>query len=282
MWSWPVGAADHTSRHVDRRHITDRPRWGCLRHRWTERRLSWCAILFVSRPLTHRARSAWTGCGPPMNPISCDARRRIRAIENCVSCLCFVARSTTSDDVGSTRRQIESDQSPRFYEAAVVKLHEFVHVCGTRVFKAASRPFLAAGPCRRQPKHRRPNGDRSSVPCELALHLRRSMAPTQLLSVPVRSTPRAPETSFVKPGGERPFYTSVHGGEPARRRALAPAHWRRHETVAPAFSPASGFSTAPSGTVPVSRYRHNATSSFRASATIPIFRKRIPPWPNLR
>jgi hypothetical protein len=85
MWPWPMEAADHTGRHVDRRHITDWPRWGSLRHRWTERRLSWCAILFVSRPSIHRARSAWADCGPPVNPISCAARRRIRAIENCVS-----------------------------------------------------------------------------------------------------------------------------------------------------------------------------------------------------
>lgn len=48
MWPWPMGAADHTGRQVDRRHITDWTRWGCLRHRWTERRSSWCAILFVS------------------------------------------------------------------------------------------------------------------------------------------------------------------------------------------------------------------------------------------
>jgi hypothetical protein len=80
-----LGAADHTGRHVDRRHITDWPRWSPLRQRWTERRLSWCAILFVSRPSIHRARSARADCGPPVNPISCAACRRIRAIENCVS-----------------------------------------------------------------------------------------------------------------------------------------------------------------------------------------------------
>ena len=43
-------------------------------------------------------------CGPPVNPISCAARRHIRAIENCVSRLFSVARSTTSDDIGSTIR----------------------------------------------------------------------------------------------------------------------------------------------------------------------------------
>ena len=41
MWPWPMGAADHTGRHVDRSHITDWLRWGCLRLCWTERRLSW-------------------------------------------------------------------------------------------------------------------------------------------------------------------------------------------------------------------------------------------------
>jgi hypothetical protein len=118
MWPWPMGAADHTGRHVDRRHITDWPRWGCLHHRWTERRLSWCAIVFVSRPSIHRALSARADRGPPVNPISCAAHRRIPAIENCVSRLFSVARSTTSDDVGSTCRQIESDQSPRYTAAA--------------------------------------------------------------------------------------------------------------------------------------------------------------------
>ena len=113
LWPWPMGAADHTGRHFDLRHITDWPRWGCLRHRWTERRLSWCAILFVSRSSLHRARSARADCRPPVNPIYCAACRRIRAIENCVSRLISAARSTTSDDVGSTWRQIESDQSPR-------------------------------------------------------------------------------------------------------------------------------------------------------------------------
>jgi hypothetical protein len=49
------------------RHITDWPRWGSLRHRRTERRLFWCAILFVSRSSIHRARSAWADCGPPVN-----------------------------------------------------------------------------------------------------------------------------------------------------------------------------------------------------------------------
>jgi hypothetical protein len=42
-------------------------------------------FVLVSRSSIHRARSAWADCGPPVNPISCAARRRIRAIENCVS-----------------------------------------------------------------------------------------------------------------------------------------------------------------------------------------------------
>jgi hypothetical protein len=117
-YAWPMGAADHTGRHVDRSHITDWLRWGCLRLCWTERRLSWWAISFVPRSSIHQARSARADCGPPVNPISCAARRRIRAIENCVSRLFSVARSTTSDDVGSTCRQIESNQSPRYTAAA--------------------------------------------------------------------------------------------------------------------------------------------------------------------
>jgi hypothetical protein len=39
-------------------------------------------------------------------------------------------------------------------------------------------------------------------------------------------------------------------------------------------------STAPSGTIPVSRYRQSAIRSFRARATIPIFRTRPFPFPN--
>jgi hypothetical protein len=113
MWPWPMEAAEHTGRHVDRRHITDWPRWGSLRHGWTERRLSWCAIVFVSRSSIHRARSAWADCGPPVNPISCAARRRIRAIENCISRL-----FPSLIHVGSTCRQIESNQSPRYTAAA--------------------------------------------------------------------------------------------------------------------------------------------------------------------
>lgn len=51
-------------------------------------------------------------------PISCAARRRIRAIEFCVSRLFSVTRSTTSHDVGTTCRQIESGESPRLTPAA--------------------------------------------------------------------------------------------------------------------------------------------------------------------
>jgi hypothetical protein len=39
------------------------------------------------------------------------------------------------------------------------------------------------------------------------------------------------------------------------------------------------FSTAPAGGVPVFRYFHNSIRSFRASATIPIFRIRVLPLP---
>ena len=40
-------------------------------------------------------------------------------------------------------------------------------------------------------------------------------------------------------------------------------------------------SVAPSGISPYSTYRHNAISSFRATATMPIRRSRRLPWPNL-
>ena len=64
------------------------------------------------------ARSARAECEPPVNSIPCTACRRIRAIENCVSRLISAARSTTSDDVGSTWRQIESPQSPALHCSA--------------------------------------------------------------------------------------------------------------------------------------------------------------------
>lgn len=38
--------------------------------------------------------------------------------------------------------------------------------------------------------------------------------------------------------------------------------------------------TAPSGMIPVSRYRQNAINSFRAKATMPILRMRLFPSPN--
>ena len=40
MWPSPIGADDRTCRPVDRGHITDWRRRDCLRHLWTERRLS--------------------------------------------------------------------------------------------------------------------------------------------------------------------------------------------------------------------------------------------------
>ena len=41
----------------------------------------------------------------------------------------------------------------------------------------------------------------------------------------------------------------------------------------------ASLSTAPSGTTPVSRKRQSAMSNLRATATIPIRRKRVPPPP---
>ncbi len=152
MWPWPMEAADHTGRHVDRRHITDWPRWGSLRHRWTERRLSWCAILFVSRPSIHRARSAWADCGPPVNPISCAAHR--------LHTLRLLSKgSKTTYVLHSTCREIESNQSPRFYEAVVVKLHEVIHVPRHTGIEAAEQAL----PNSRARAGGRSTGDRMST-----------------------------------------------------------------------------------------------------------------------
>jgi hypothetical protein len=118
MWPWPMEAADHTGRHVDRRHITDWPRWGSLRHRWTERRLSWCAM-FVRLKIVDPSGSItlgrlWAASEP-------DILRRPQAYSRYRE-LCIppasVAHSTTSDDVGNTCRQIESNQSSRYTAAA--------------------------------------------------------------------------------------------------------------------------------------------------------------------
>ena len=61
-------------------------------------------------------------------------------------------------------------------------------------------------------------------------------------------------------------------GCPPHARAGSPAAGSRLRLL--------GFISAPSGTFPSSRWRHNATSSFRARATIPIFRIRLLPPPN--
>ena len=57
-------------------------------------------------------------------------------------------------------------------------------------------------------------------------------------------------------------------------------HQRQGQEVTQQRNPAyTSLSTAPSGNTPVSRKRHRAMSNWRATATIPIRLKRLPPLP---
>src|SRR5712691_4213381 len=67
-----------------------------------------------------------------------------------------------------------------------------------------------------------------------------------------------------------------------RRPGIFTGRLHQHQSLSvtphrPSVSPS--LSTAPSGTTPVSRKRHRARSHLRATATIPIRRKRLPPLP---
>src|SRR4029453_11678180 len=61
-----------------------------------------------------------------------------------------------------------------------------------------------------------------------------------------------------------------HGPPPPAPRPRGPQH------LTPAYA---SLSSAPSGMTPVSRKRHSAMSNLRATATIPMRRKRFPPPP---
>lgn len=59
--------------------------------------------------------------------------------------------------------------------------------------------------------------------------------------------------------------------------SLAPFFFSRRAALRPQCRRRSVFSSAPSGRTPCSTQRHSATSSLRASATIPILRSRLLP-----
>ena len=82
-----------------------------------------------------------------------------------------------------------------------------------------------------------------------------------------------PETYSSRPDhtGGGTFFVSVADGDTGALVVRA----ARVNLVLP--SPAYAvFNTAPSGTAPVVAYRHNAISNFRASATTPMRRARLP------
>ena len=84
---------------------------------------------------------------------------------------------------------------------------------------------------------------------------------------------------FVKPGSERPLRFTF--ANPVRFNGRS--HQLRGQRPSSAGPQVSiHFSWAPSGTSPVSRYRHNAIKSLRARATIPTLRIRLLPLPKRR
>src|SRR5207302_4881355 len=81
---------------------------------------------------------------------------------------------------------------------------------------------------------------------------------------------RPPETSQSQADhGCGTFFVAVADGEPDTHRT-------RSTPAIPARRRYAAFSTAPVGITPSVAYRHSAISSFRASATMPILRVRLP------
>ena len=103
-----------------------------------------------------------------------------------------------------------------------------------------------------------------------------------LLSVSVRGTEHQ---NLIGEAWERAplLELGVHLSEPVQSSGARTSSWvALRRPPASCCQPSIGFSCAPSGTTPVSRYRHNAINSLRASATIPIRRRRFPLPPKRR
>ena len=101
-------------------------------------------------------------------------------------------------------------------------------------------------------------------------------------AAPIRVGAGAPSTrDFVREAWER----APPSGRRFSRAESARVHGGSHQLVcatraslnAPATYVAVGFMTAPSGRTSWSTYRQSATSNFRASATMPMRRRRGPP-----
>ncbi len=89
-----------------------------------------------------------------------------------------------------------------------------------------------------------------------------------------------PPKGEVKRGGSGPLLIDGAGSEAleTRQQMRAAPPVLAEGTITPV---SYARSTAPSGTIPVSRYRQNAINSLRARATMPIFRTRLDSFPNL-
>ena len=110
---------------------------------------------------------------------------------------------------------------------------------------------------------------------------RGALAPNNLLSVRVVCDP-TPNAAFatgrsVKPWSGRPIYRTVFIRDQGRKRH---AHTNRIRKGGLSwYCLLYALTMAPSGSTPVSRNFHRETRSFLASATIPMRRCRLAPWP---
>ena len=196
---------------------------------------------------------------------------------------CSFSRSDPSAPVGRprrpTRRTTVFSVRPSMFRAAVkliainecssvLAAEQTAHPIGgprrrptlTRISARATRAGVHA--CRRCPSSSsRASGCASWVcapsPRLLSEHARLSRGPLRLCSLD-------PDTSAAVP-----VSVSVARARPGR------TPYPQHACDASAIAYAA-FSTAPAGITPVVAYRHSAISSFRASATMPIRRARLP------
>jgi hypothetical protein len=91
---------------------------GCLRHRFTER-------IFVRSKILDPSRSISSAdCRPAASPTCCTARKRIRAIEICISCRFRSLIQPTSDDRRSTSKRI-GQARPSRYTATAARISDY-------------------------------------------------------------------------------------------------------------------------------------------------------------
>ena len=148
-----------------------------------------------------------------------------------------------------------------FYEASAVKLQFRV----IRHERQRSDMLLAA--CRDIRPGRKASDDLLSVPTTRVGHpILYSLCGE---SRQTREEAR-PFSVAALASGPVPLSSGSHQGAPSLRRSSASDRESRYAVL----------SLAPSGTTPNSRKRHSSINNFRARATIPTFRARVPPRPN--